>query len=357
MEKSDNNTLISIVIPTFNRAYCLPQAIDSVLRQSHQNFEIIIADDGSTDDTESMIRQRYASDPRIRYFRQENRGVSAARNFGIAQATGSYVALLDSDDIWKPWKLELQLVALRHFPQAGMIWTDMEAINAQDQMVAPRYLRMMYSAWQWFKLHELFSESLPLTALPVTLPVGIKDEKLYMGDISSPMIMGNMVHTSTVLIKRERLKQVGEFNESLLYSGEDYDFHLRTCRAGPVAFADLPSIQYRVGMPDRLTRPELNIYIARNFINTILPIIANERQTIQLPNRMIHLVLADAYAWLGEQELKNGQHYSATRHLFLSLRYRPWQLRIGALAIMSLFPANVSEFLLDLYHFIQGFFI
>lgn len=357
MKDSNHSTLVSVIIPTFNRAYCLPQAIDSVLRQSYQNFEIIIADDGSTDDTESMIRQRYASDPRVRYFRQVNRGVSAARNFGIAQATGAYVALLDSDDIWKPWKLELQLVALCHFPRAGMIWTDMEAINAQDQIVAPRYLRIMYSAWKWFKPNELFSESLPLTALPATLPVEFKDEKLYIGDISSPMIMGNMVHTSTVLIKRERLKQVDGFNESLLYSGEDYDFHLRTCRAGPVAFADLPSIQYRVGMPDQLTRSELNIHIARNFINTIFPIITNERQSIRLPNRMINLVLADAYAWLGEQEIKNGQRHSAAWHLFLSLRYHPWQPRIVALAIMSLLPANINELLLDLYHLIQSFFI
>ena len=68
------------------------------------------------------------------------------------------------------------------------------------------------------------------------------------------MIMGNLVHTSTVLIRRERLEKVRGFNEELRISGEDYDFHLRTCREGPVGFIDLATIRYQTGMPDRLTR-------------------------------------------------------------------------------------------------------
>ncbi len=353
---NNDNDLVSVVIPTFNRAYCLANTIDSVLRQSHSNVEAIVVDDGSTDDTERMLRERYAGEKRLRYFRQDNRGVSAARNHGITRIQGAFVAFLDSDDIWKPWKLELQLACLRRFPQAGMVWTDMEAVDSRGALVEQRYLRRMYDAWRWFGMQELFAESCPLNSLSAALPAEATGEKLYAGDISSPMIMGNLVHTSTVLLRRERLGKIGKFNEALLYSGEDYDFHLRTCRAGPVAFADVPSIQYRVGMADQLTRPELSAHIARNFLNTILPIITHERDSIRLPDRMIHRVLAGAYAWLGERELDSGDARSASRHLFLSLRHQPWQPRIGALATVALLPRGAGEFLRNLYRHIKSRF-
>ena len=350
-----NNDLVSVIIPTFNRAYCLPRTIDSVLRQSHGNVEVMVVDDGSTDDTERLIHDRCTMDKRVRYIHQSNQGVSAARNTGIEISTGAYVAFLDSDDLWKSWKLELQLACLKRFPQAGMVWTDMEAINIDGVVTHTRYLRKMYSAWRWFNPEALFTESCSLGSLSGNLPHQIAGEKLYMGDIFSPMIMGNMVHTSTVLIKRDRLDQVKGFNRDLLYSGEDYDFHLRTCRGGPVAFADVPSIQYRIGLSDQLTRPEMSVHMARNFLNTILPIIDRERELIRLPDRMIHLVLAEAYSWLGEKQLDSGDNRSAARQLFLSLRHHPWQPRIAALALVALMPRHASEVFRNMYRRFKSF--
>lgn len=349
-----NDDLVSVVIPTFNRAYCLPGAIDSVLAQTHGDIELIIVDDGSTDGTEGLLQKKYAGDRRIRYLRQENQGVSAARNLGLARAKGHYIALLDSDDVWMPWKLELQIAGLRHFPDAGMIWTDMQAIDATGAVLAPRYLRKMYSAWDRFELDELFTTSCSVASVLPSLPHPIADKKLYFGDLGSPMITGNMVHTSTVLLKRKRLEEVGEFNRKLLYSGEDYDFHLRTCRQGPVAFADVASIQYRVGAADQLTRPELSVHLAQNFLDTILPIITHERGSIDLPDGVIDEVLADAYAWLGEKQLDCGDTRSAGRHLFRSLRHRYWQPRIAALAMISLLPPRVSESCRSLYRHLKG---
>jgi hypothetical protein len=83
------------------------------------------------------------------------------------------------------------------------------------------------------------------------------------------MVVGNLIHTSTILLRRERAEKVGLFDDTLKYSGEDFNFHLRTCRSGPVAFADVASIEYRVGAADQLTRPEYNIHIAKNFLKTI----------------------------------------------------------------------------------------
>ena len=108
------NELVSIVVPTYNRGYCIAATLDSVIAQTHKDWEALIVDDGSTDDTADIIQRRYGDDSRVRYVRQENAGVCSARNRGIATARGSFVALLDSDDLWEPWKLELQLAPLRY---------------------------------------------------------------------------------------------------------------------------------------------------------------------------------------------------------------------------------------------------
>src|SRR5262249_23203018 len=140
--------LVSIVVPTYNRAYCLPRTIDSVLTQTYPHFEIVIVDDGSTDNTRELIEGVAARARPIRYLFQPNAGVCAARNCGLQAAKGDYIALLDSDDVWKPWKLEIQLACLDFLPEVGMIWTDMEAVDPQGRICNPRHLRTMYDAYQ-----------------------------------------------------------------------------------------------------------------------------------------------------------------------------------------------------------------
>jgi GT2 family glycosyltransferase len=316
--------MVSVLIPTYNRAHLVARAIDSALAQSHTDIEIIVVDDGSTDGTEDLIQRRYTAEPRVIYLRQANKGVSGARNAGLSVARGGYIALLDSDDVWKPWKIELQLRCLDCFPEAGMIWTDMEAIGPDGRLLSPRFLRAMYrSSYRWFPTSEsLFSTSKPLAALlrwPRDTAVGAR---VYFGDISSQMIMGNLVHTSTVLLRRERFERVGGFDESLRPSGEDFDFHLRTCQAGPVAYADVASIQYQVGCADQLTASGYRIHIARNFLRTIEPVLKEGRHRIRLPASMLASVQAEAHAWLGRELLADGDRPAARKHLAESLRYR-----------------------------------
>src|SRR5438105_3695305 len=99
--------LVSVVVPTFNRAYCLSQAVDSALSQTHRDVEVIVVDDASRDATPELMRERYGNEPRVRYYRlPSNGGVARARNTALEKATGDFIAFLDSDDVWKPWKLE-----------------------------------------------------------------------------------------------------------------------------------------------------------------------------------------------------------------------------------------------------------
>lgn len=337
-----SDELVSVIIPTFNRAYCIARAIDSAANQSHRAVEIIVVDDGSSDDTGALIARRYAGDPRIRYIRQDNQGVSAARNHGLRKARGDYVALLDSDDVWKPWKLELQLCCLRSLPQAGMIWTDMEAIGPDGNRISAKYLRTMYKAsYRWFATHDLFPDSQRLADLCPNLPAATGDAAVYWGDIFSPMIMGNLVHTSTVLVRRDRLSKVVGFNEELKHSGEDYDFHLRTCREGPVAFVDISTVEYQVGRSDQLTQPAYRIHMANNFLKTIAPVIAAERDRIHLPSSMLSYVQAEAHAWIGREYLALGRQREARTEFRTSLHYRLRQPDVWMMSTLALCPPYV----------------
>jgi glycosyltransferase involved in cell wall biosynthesis len=334
--------LTSIVVPSYNRAYCLPRTVDSALAQTNARVEVIIVDDGSKDDTPALVASRYGSDPRVRFIRQDNAGVAIARNTGMRAAQGDFIALLDSDDIWEPWKLELQLACMRARPEVGMTWTDMEAIDPDGKVINPAYLRRMYSAYRWYPTSDsLFRESQPLTEVAPGLASVVGDRRFSVGDLSSAMIMGNLVHTSTVVFTRSRYEQAGAFSDQYRHAGEDYEFHLRTCRAGIVGFVDIASIKYQCGLADRITRNENDVHFARGFLRTISPIIKEQRHTIDLPPRMINAVLAEAHGWIGETSLAVNDRRQAMKHLAWSLRYEPAQPRLLGLLAAAALPTTV----------------
>lgn len=351
---------VDVIIPTFNRAYCLAATIDSVLAQTHERCRALVIDDGSTDTTCSLVETRYGGNEKVVYVRRDNGGVASARNAGLALATADHVALLDSDDVWKPWKVRLQLDCLAALPpDVGMIWTDMSAVDSAGTIVAERYLRRMYSAYQRRSTPQLFAHAAKLTDLqgPDRRSAGHFDRAdgvdaaamLYWGDIFAQMIHGNLVHTSTVLLTRERAANVGGFNEALRHSGEDYDFHLRTCRAGPVAFVDVASILYRVGNEDQLTRPEYRIHMARNFLATIEPVIRSDRARIDADDAELRALLARAHAWIANEMFESADYRGARRHSIASLRRGPLQKRMWLLAALATLPAGARERLLRAY--------
>ncbi len=343
--------LVSVVLPTYNRAYCIERAVNSALDQTHHNVEILLIDDGSTDGTGELVAERYRNEPRLRYIHQPNSGVSVARNTALRELRGDFVAFLDSDDVWKSWKLELQLACLKQVPHAGMIWTEMEAIDSKGNLLHELYLREYYSAYKWFSNEQLFTEEYPLpeiTALPRE-----QTARLYVGNLFSPMIMGNLVHTPTTMVRRDRVEKVGFFNERLRRSGGDFDFHLRTCRVGPVAFVNAATIQYRIGDADQLTSPQNSIHSARNFLATIRPLIDMERDNITLPPYMIDAVLAEAHQWLGEAHLKLGELAEARGQLAFSLRQQAWQPRTWSLLFAAWLPPRQAASLRSFYRTVR----
>ena len=344
--RGEKSALISVVIPTYNRASLIARAIDSALGQTYPTVEVVVVDDGSTDHTAELIADRYGHDLRVRYLAQPNSGVSAARNRGLAAARGDYVALLDSDDVWR---LEVQMCCLRALPGVEMIWTDMEAIGPLGNTVSPRYLRTMYkNSYQWYPNYsDLFTARCSLREICPSVGEHLGDTGVYWGEIYSQMMMGNLVHTSTVLLSRQRMEQVRGFNEALKVSGEDYDFHLRTCREGLVAFVDASSIKYQVGAADQLTQPVYAIHMARNFLTTISQALDRDRDRIKLPASMLAAVHAFAYSWIGSEYFELGEHLLARMSLRTSLHYHTWQPRVWLLYLLSILPASFAHLALE----------
>ena len=327
--------MVSVVVPTYNRARVVPATIDSVLAQTYSNVEVVVVDDGSRDETRGVVEAYGAP---VRYVHQANSGVSAARNRGFANARGEFIALLDSVDQFLPWKLEAQVRVLRAHPEVGMVWTDMVAVNERGDVLDERYLRTFYDAHALARLEDVCEHAGPLKHAWPGAPADVAAAAVYMGDIFSQMLLGNLVHTSTVVLRRDRLRLAGGFDTSLTHSGEDYEFHLRTCSHGPVALLDASSLLYRIGAADQLTAPHLGIHRARNNLTTVLRWLDRGAGRIQLSPRTVRDRLAESFRWVGEAELEYGDRGRAREHLWKALQYQPGHRRTAMLLFFACLP-------------------
>ena len=213
MAKNLPSPLVSVIIPTFNRAWALEKAIDSVLSQDYDNFELIVVDDGSTDDTEQCI-QKYEKS--LRFIRQPNLGVSAARNRGISVSTGTLVAFLDSDDYWYPEKLSAQVDFFQKNPDAQICQTE-EIWIRDGKRVNPK-----------------------------------KKHKKPSGMVFIPSLALCLISPSAVMMRKTLLSKVDAFDESLP-ACEDYDLWLRVACRYPVHLIDKPLLVKTGGHADQLS--------------------------------------------------------------------------------------------------------
>lgn len=344
-----SNDLVSVIVPTFNRADCILETLETLRAQTHTHWELVLVDDGSTDATRDLVTRFFDGDSRLRYIYQQNAGVSHARNTGLKAAKGDFIAFLDSDDLWKPWKLEAQLACMRAYPHVGMVWTDMETISADGTPLSERHLRTMYSAYRYHRMDRLFHDSTAAQDIAGIPPAALEQDsepRFYYGDIYTAMILGSLVHTSTVLLRRERALQVGGFDEGLKHSGEDYDFHLRTCSFGPVGLLDVSAIKYRKHREDRLTRH--TDATAVNFLATIEKAIRSDTAG-RLPAASLKQVLAEANGWVAEEKFKLGDNHGTRRHALRSLRRNPRTVRLALLVALSLLPVTLRLRAVDAY--------
>jgi hypothetical protein len=234
-----------------------------------------------------------------------------------------------------------------------MVWTNMSAVDREGTVLHDSYLTRMYDAYRYFRREEHFRESIELHNLWNECPVEWQGRKCYAGDVFPWMFMGNLVHTSTVLLRRKRRDAVGYFDTNLKKSGEDYDFHFRTCREGDVVYVDLSSVRYRIGAEDQLTMDRYNIFMAQNDLTTITRMWDQSRDRITLPEALIRRRFAASHEWVGLAEFP-GNLIEARAHLGASLRFHPLQPKVLAYLFLSWLPKSVVEHLRRLKNFVGG---
>ena len=216
----DNSIVnVSVIIPTYNRKNLLKRALHSVSNQTFVPKEIIVVDDGSSDGTKDWVLERF---PDVRYIYQDNSGVSSARNSGIKEAIGSWIAFLDSDDEWMPNKLEQQKGVINSFQEAWLCHTNEIWIR------------------NGVRVNQM------------------KKHQKYGGNVFENCLDICRISPSSVLIKKEVFEMVGLFDESLKVC-EDYDLWLRITAVLPVIFLDQPLIIKYGGHTDQLSRVDSGI--------------------------------------------------------------------------------------------------
>ena len=290
--------LVSVVIPTRNRADLLEAALNSVQSQegigTEFDIEILVIDDGSTDRTPDMVR----AFPEVHYYRGEvSRGTSAARNRGVTEAHGQYIAFLDDDDAWLPWKLKRQLTVFARDPQVGVVYG--QEIKRGDESVSVwPDMRDGRSGWMHRSL---------LTSCPV--------------------------NTSSTVVRREVFEHAGLFDESLP-SWEDYDMWLRIACHWRFAFVPGPAVIYRVaysgrflscvasGESERALRTVIEAALAR--------LAARETVTQELRRRVEAAVVVRIAGQLSMLGLADAQR----TFLLASVQRAPWLVQVRDLRWM-----------------------
>jgi glycosyltransferase involved in cell wall biosynthesis len=217
-----NEPLVTAIIPTYNRGYVVSRAIDSIIAQTYRNVEIIVVDDGSTDDTQEVL-QGYKTQIRVIY--QENAGPSAARNCGIRASRGDIIAFLDSDDAWLPTKLQRQVALLNASPKSVPCCL----CNGTTRDLTGR-------EWKAFDKGLFFPEH---------------EEGMWL-NVAEVLATRFMLFCQLVAIRRTALDKVGIYDESLRFM-EDYDLALRLSIEGPWAFIREPLATINYNPKDSLS--------------------------------------------------------------------------------------------------------
>ncbi len=206
--------LVSVVIPTYNCGPLVVEAIASILAQTRSVDEIIVVDDGSTDDTATRMDQ---FSTRVRYIRKENGGVSSARNRGVEEAKGEWIAFLDADDVWHPRKMEIQFAAIEKHPILGLLGANVYVWPGDHPEVSLQAADHVYEV----HLHDL--------------------------------IVRNTLITSTIIVRTEAIRAAGPFDRSL-QGPEDYDLWIRVAQRTQVANLHIALSGYRHTTPGSLSK-------------------------------------------------------------------------------------------------------
>lgn len=326
---------VSVVVPTYNRAHQIADTLRSVVAQSHTPHEIIVVDDGSTDETEVVCA---AFRPAVRYVRQSNAGVSAARNHGASLATGGALAFVDSDDLWHPAKIQTQVAALA---QTGAGWsiTGCDVIDMLGTVIPSRRgFKAVFGVFDSAGLEpgEFFRRY--FREVPVSVE-GVA-HTAFTGDAFLPLFLGNFALPSSALVRRELFEQSGGFDVEFRLAEETEFFH-RLAALAPAVILTEPLVGYRTGQSGSLISPANAEALIRNAIRSGRQAAALRAETAEVAR---HAMLGERALWgkLAYVQLSVGQ--AAAARTSLREAWRAGEPRMGRslmVYVASLLPPRL----------------
>lgn len=276
---------VSVLISTYNCAKYLPEAIDSALNQTYQNFEIILIDDGSTDHTRAIVEEYQKRYPeKIRYIYQENQGLAIARNTGIKAAQSDYLALLDADDIWCPERLKKGMETIESNPGIGLVHANITRIDENGMTLSTPIRDLKYLTGPMFE--NIF---------------------LRKADISCP----------TVLFRKACCDDVGLFDPHLARLGcEDRELWLRIARKFKIVYIDQIFALYRMRLNSMSNNQQKMLKARLYVVDKFSPSEENDRLRC--------LALAKIYRDLGDEHLFRQQFEHAKEQYWKSISFNPF---------------------------------
>jgi glycosyltransferase involved in cell wall biosynthesis len=296
------NPKVSVVIPTYNRAVKIQKAIKSVLAQTFSDLEVIVVDDGSSDDTRKILQETLGG--QIRYYAQATQGPSGARNKGIEEAQGEWIAFLDSDDIWEKEKLEWQLKALARFgAKCGACYTDARLMNKPEAQTAFQSAEHLY--------HHRETMGITSDAMEVINKQG----------------RSFFIWVSSLLVRADAIRKAGGFDPDQRF-GEDDEFLFRLAMVTKLCYVNIPLVwvdqgpgeERHVGVSadwdriDFVLQQNQHRFEKRLRLSEGLP--KKVRMGIRAELRSVHSAWANWY-------LENGQYGKAREAVFRAVRTDP----------------------------------
>jgi glycosyltransferase involved in cell wall biosynthesis len=288
--------LVSVIIPAYNQAHYLGRAIQSVLAQTYSEFEIIVVNDGSSDNTSSVVEA--ISDPRMHYIYQDNKGLSGARNTGIRVSRGAYISYLDADDEFLPGKLSALIGVIKKTPEVGLAAGQAIPVDEEGQQIG-----------------SVFNRGIP--------------------EDHSELLLSNPLHVGSVLVSAEWQRVAGFFDEKL-NSYEDWDMWLRLARAGcKMAWIDQPVSLYRFH-PHQMTRDGRRMTEA-NF--AVLERVFSDKELPKSWRAQEDLAYSNAYLRASAHCYLEGDFGSAKENVLKAVALDPGLLENEALPLRERFSA------------------
>jgi glycosyltransferase involved in cell wall biosynthesis len=300
--------LVSVVIPIYNSKSWILETLNSVFEQTYDKFEVIIVDDGSTDKTREIL-DKYIKKNKIKYFYQKNKGPAAARNLGASKAKGKYIAFLDSDDLWKKEKLQIQVDFLVDNPEYKLVFSNVDVIDEEKKFL--------------FKNKNLVP----------------KHEKKLIKEF----FMGNInMNTPTILVDKNTFKKIGGFSEELLHR-EDHFFLMEIVNRFLFKHMEKSLVKRRIRENSLSTNLSKDLKNPEKRLKYYEPFIKKSINKFDFLKKHEKFVYAKIYKKIAIKYFMMANKKRARFYIIKSIKNNPMNLKIYLLFLFSLTPLDYRK--------------